>query len=235
MTQFNVSKTRRKVAVGPGGRQGAPPDVGAPPRDATRTKARILAVAAEEFSGKGFAGARVDEIVRRSKISKNLIYYHFGSKEALFIAVLESAYARLREQQADPALTEMPPIEAIGKLVKDLFNYWRDSKAFIGFLTSENFYEARHLKKSMFARNAYAGLIASLQKVLEAGEKEGLFRAGVDPVDLYISISGLSYQYFANQFTLSVVLGKDFTSEESLNARLKHIGEVILGYLQFQA
>jgi TetR/AcrR family transcriptional regulator len=204
-------------------------------RDSARTKEKILAVAALEFASKGYDGARVDEIVRRGKVSKNLIYYYYGSKEALFIAVLEAAYLKLREQQDALHLHELAPQEAIRKLVVDLFKFWAESKAFIGFLTSENLYKAKHIKKSKFAQNAYGKLIDGISAVLKAGEKEGVFRPAVDPVDLYISISGLSYQYFANQYTLSVVLGRDLTSEQMLDARLKHTVDVILGYLQYDS
>ena len=78
----------------------------------------------------------------------------------------------------------------------------------------------------------YQKLIENLAAVLDAGVKQGVFRAGVDPIDLYISISGLSYQYFSNQYTLSFVLGKDLTSDEALKSRLLHTENVILGYLR---
>lgn len=201
-------------------------------RDPERTKQRILTVASDEFANKGYDGARVDEIVRRSKVSKNLIYYYFGSKEALFIAVLEAAYSTLRKQQDALGLNVIPPVDAIRKLVADLFNYWRNSRAFIGFLTSENFHKAKHIKKSKFAPNAYHKLIESLSGVLKTGAEQGVFRSGVDPIDLYISISGLSYQYFSNLYTLSFVLGKDLTSDEALSSRLQHTEDVILGYLR---
>lgn len=201
-------------------------------RDPERTRQRILTVASDEFANKGYDGARVDEIVRRSKVSKNLIYYYFGSKEALFIAVLESAYINLREQQDALGLNAIAPEDAIRKLVTDLFYYWRNSRAFIGFLTSENFHKAKHIKKSKFAPDAYHKLIESLSAVLDAGVKQGVFRDGVDPINLYISISGLSYQYFSNQYTLSYVLNKDLTSKEALESRLKHTEDVILGYLR---
>jgi TetR/AcrR family transcriptional regulator len=202
-------------------------------RDPVGTKRRILAAAAEEFAHRGYDGARVDAIVRRSKVSKNLLYYYFGSKEGLFIAVLEAAYARLHEQQARMGLENVSPLESVRNLVTDLFHYWRESRAFIGFLTSENFHEAKHIKRSRFARDAYAGMIERLGRVLDAGAEAGVFRPGIDPTDLYISISGLSYQYFANQHTLSYVLGKDLSSEQAMRVRLAHTQDVILGYLQY--
>lgn len=210
--------------------------VKAPPkrivRDPERSRQRILAAASSEFASKGYDGARIDEIVRRGRINKNLLYYYFGSKEKLFVAVLEAAYADLRRRQDAFALDGGTPQDAIRRLVAGLFHYWRESEAFIGFLTSENLYKAKHIKKSKVASEAYQKLIESLSEVLEAGASQGVFRSGVDPVNLYISISGLSYKYFSNQYTLSSALGKDLTSKAALKSRLQHVEEVILSYLR---
>lgn len=210
--------------------------VKAPPkkivRDPERSRRRILAAASNEFASKGYDGARIDEIVRRGKVNKNLLYYYFGSKEKLFVAVLEAAYADLRWRQDALALDGGMPEDAIRRLVAGLFHYWRESEAFIGFLTSENLYKAKHIKKSKVAAEAYQKLIESLSEVLEAGASQGVFRRGVDPVNLYISISGLSYKYFSNQYTLSSALGKDLTSKAALKTRLQHVEEVILSYLR---
>ncbi|HVX76310.1 MAG TPA: TetR/AcrR family transcriptional regulator [Bradyrhizobium sp.] len=203
-----------------------------PGRDGERTRQRILAAASNEFASKGYDGARIDEIVRRCRVNKNLLYYYFGSKEKLFVSVLEAAYADLRRRQDAFAPDDGQPEHAIRRLVADLFHYWRESEAFIGFLTSENLYKAKHIKKSKFAAEAYEKLIESLSDVLEAGARQGVFRKGVDPVHLYISISGLSYKYFSNQYTLSSSLGKDLTSEEALKTRLQHVEEMVLGYLR---
>lgn len=203
-------------------------------REPVRTKRRILQIAAEEFANRGFDGARVDEIGRRSKVSKNLIYHYFQSKEALFVSVLEDAYASLRTRQEAMGLKEGEPLASIRKLVIDSFNYWGQSKHFIGYLNSENFHKAKHIKKSLTIKQAYPSLIDSIGQVLLKGEKEGIFRTGVDPVDLYISISALAYHFFSNQHTFSVIFEKDFTSEMMLVKRLRHVEDVILGYLQFK-
>jgi TetR/AcrR family transcriptional regulator len=203
-----------------------------PARDPVRSRQRILAAASNEFASKGYDGARIDEIVRRGKVNKNLLYYYFGSKEKLFVAVLEAAYADLRQRQDAFALDGGAPEDAIRRLVAGLFHYWRESEAFIGFLTSENLYKAKHIKKSKVAAEAYQKLIESLSEVLEAGASQGVFRKGVDPVNLYISISGLSYKYFSNQYTLSSALGKDLTSKAALKTRLQHVEDVILSYLR---
>ena len=210
------------------------PPARAATRDPRRTRQRILDVAAEEFAGRGYDGARVDEIVRRCKISKNLIYHYFDSKEALFIAVLEGAYARLRERQQAIAIDGCDPIEGIRRLVNDTCEHWSQSKTFIGLLNSENFHNAEHIKKSSFITHAYPALVDSIAGLLRRGEQQGLFRSGVDPIDLYISISSMAYHFLSNQHTFSVIFGKDFVGQDMLRHRMKHVEEVILGYLQFK-
>jgi TetR/AcrR family transcriptional regulator len=201
----------------------------------SRTRLRILNIAANEFARKGFDGARVDEIARRCKVNKNLIYHYFDSKDALFVAVLEQAYAKLRERQESMGLDTSDAIEGISKLVIDSFKYWGDSKHFIAYLNSENFYNAKHIKKSKFIQSSYPALIGSIRVLLRRGEEQGIFRSGVDPVDLYISISSLGYHFFSNQSTFSVILGKNFSDRKTIEKRLNHAVDVILGYLQFDS
>jgi TetR/AcrR family transcriptional regulator len=205
-----------------------------PVRDPVRTKQRILQIAAEEFANRGYDGARVDEIVRRSKVSKNLIYHYFDSKDALFVAVLEEAYEHLHKRQSEMGLVEAEPLEGIRRLVIDSFGYWSQSKNFIGYLNSENFHKAKHIKKSRFIQSAYFPLIDNIKRLLHEGGKDGTFRTDVDPINLYISISAMAYHYFSNQHTFSVIFKKDFTAKKMLAERLKHVEDVVLGYLQYR-
>lgn len=203
-------------------------------RDPERSKQRILHFAAEEFARKGYDGARVDEIMRRCKVSKNLIYHYFHSKEALFIAVLEGAYASLRDSQEAMGLERSDPVEGISKLVIDTFRYWNEARDFIAYLNSENLYQAKHIKKSKFITSTYPALVETIRNVLARGEKQGVFRPGVDPVQLYISISALAYHFFSNQSTFSVIFGKDFSGTQVLRHRLEHTVELVLGYLRYK-
>lgn len=203
-------------------------------RDPSRSKQRILRIAADEFAKCGYGGARVDEIVRRCKVSKNLVYHYFHSKDALFTAVLEAAYASLRERHQAMGLESSEPMEGISKLVIDTFKHWNESRHFIAYLNSENFCNAKHIKKSKFIRNAYPGLVEDIRNLLRRGEKQGVFRSGVDPIHLYVSISALTYHFFSNQRTFSVIFGKDFSGPDMLRQRLKHVQDVIVGYLQYK-
>jgi TetR/AcrR family transcriptional regulator len=199
------------------------------------TRQRILNVATKEFSAKGYDGARVDDIMRVAMVSKNLIYHYFGSKEGLFIAVLESAYEGMHAYQTTWPLEVSSPIEGVRKLVQSTFKYWRDSPEFIGLLNSENFHKGRHLRKSKLTKAGYAGLLGNIDNLLKEGERSGDFHRGVDAVELYISISALAYHFLSNRYTLAYLLDRKLSTEEDMNARITHIEELILGYLRFGA
>jgi TetR/AcrR family transcriptional regulator len=199
------------------------------------TKQRILDVATQQFSAKGYDGARIDDIMRLSKVSKNLIYHYFGSKEKLFIAVLELAYLGMHQHQMTWPLDVSSPIDGIRKLVQSTFKYWRESPEFIGLLNSENFHKGQHLRKSKLSKAGYTGLLGNISSLLKQGEKSGHFRSGVDPVELYISISALAYHYLSNRYTLSYLLDRELSTEDEMKARVIHIEDLTLGYLRYGA
>src|SRR5260370_1405110 len=145
---------------------------------ANKTRQRILDVATQEFSAKGYDGARIDDIVRLSKVSKNLIYHYFGSKEKLFIAVLEQAYQGMHEYQMTWPLDVSSPIDGIRKLVRSTFNYWRDSPEFIGLLNLENFHKGKHLRKSKLTTPGYGGLLRTIANLMNGGARLGAISHG---------------------------------------------------------
>jgi TetR/AcrR family transcriptional regulator len=204
-------------------------------RTASNARQRILDVATKEFSAKGYDGARVDDIMRHSKVSKNLIYHYFGSKEELFIKVLESAYSGMHEYQMSWPLDVSSPIDGIRKLVQSTFKYWKESPEFIGLLNSENFHKGRHLRKSKLSKAGYSGLLGHISDLLRKGNKSGDFRPNVDPIELYISISALAYHYLSNRYTLSYLMDRKLSSESEMKVRIKHIEDLILGYLRYGA
>ncbi len=200
-------------------------------RDADRSQATILAAARDEFAESGLGGARMDRIAERAGLNKRLIYYYFQDKEKLFQAVLEQAYIDIREEERGLNLTAMPPTEAIRRLVEFTWNYYLDHPEFITLLNSANLHRARHLEDSQRVREMNSPLIATLGEVLERGRKDGSFRGGVDPVQLYVSIAALSYFYLSNNHTLSAIFGRDLMAPKARNERLAHMCDVILGYV----
>lgn len=203
-------------------------------RDPVRTKGRILDIASEEFANRGFDGTRVDEIAKKSKVSKNLIYHYFENKDALFIAVLERAHELFRARQESIQLERDRPLESMRRLVVESFLYWSESRRFIAYLDSANFHKSKHVKKSVSIQNAYSSLIVRMGQILEQGAKDKIFREGVDPIDLYISISALAYHFYQFQHMYSIIFRKDLAAHEIIAQRLRHVEDMILGFLQFK-
>ncbi|WP_417721087.1 TetR family transcriptional regulator [Salipiger sp.] len=200
-------------------------------RDAIRTQERILKAAQAEFARKGYDGARVDAIISRAKISKNLLYHHFRSKEELYIRVLERTYETLRRRQGDIPLSGLDPVEAMKRLCEDTFQVFIDEPDIITMLNTENLYRGKHIAKSPIIRALYDRLSVTIRAILKAGEEQGVFRTGIDPVELYISMSGLGYFYLSNQYTLSMIFDRELADAASIESRRAHIVDMILSYL----
>ena len=201
-------------------------------RNPALTKRDILVAAREEFCEFGLDGARVDRIAGRANANKRLLYHYFGNKEALYSAVLLDAYREIRLGERALHLHELSPVEAMRKLVGFTFDHFRANPWFIRLLATENILRAEHLRKIGEIPALHSPIVAQLRTVLAAGQKQKLFRGGVDPVQLYISIAGISYFYFSNIHTLSVIFSVELGSGRRLAERRKHVEEVILGFLR---
>lgn len=200
-------------------------------RDAERSQNTILNAARDEFAEHGLGGARMDRIAERAGLNKRLIYYYFQDKEQLFQAVLEQAYRHIREEERELKLLDLKPETALRRLVEFTWNYYLEHPEFLTLLNSANLHRARHLAQSPRARQLNSPLIATLGEVLESGRREGTFRGGVDPLQLYVSIAGLAYFYLSNNHTLSAIFGRDLMTPKAHSERLSHMCEVILGYV----
>jgi AcrR family transcriptional regulator len=200
-------------------------------RDADRSQKEILDAARAEFAACGLGGARVDRIAERAGVNKRLIYYYFEDKESLFLAVLEAAYEQIRGEERQLNLSEVEPVEAIRRLIAFTWNYYLAHPEFLTLLNSENLHRARHLKKSNKILSMHSPLVATIADVLARGGRAGVFRAGVDPVQLYISIAGLAYFYLGNCHTLSTIFDRDLLGTKAKVERLSHMTDLVLGYL----
>lgn len=201
-------------------------------RDPERTRAAILAAATEEFTAHGLNGARVDEIAKRSGVNKRMIYYYFGDKNGLYLAVLEEIYADIRNAEIRLHLADRDPIDAMRELVAFTWNYFIEHPEFLSLLSTENLHRAEHLKTSRKIRELHSPLVGLITTVLARGVKAKVFREGVDPIQLYITIASLGFFYMSNRFTLSTIFGRDLGSSGALAERGKHIEDVVLSYLR---
>jgi AcrR family transcriptional regulator len=200
-------------------------------RDPARNQDRILKAATAEFARYGLGGARVDRIAARAGANKRMLYYYYGDKEALFLAVLEDSYARIRRAELGLHLLDLDPVQGMRRLVEFTWDYYLKHPEFLTLLNSENLHRARHLKRSRDIAAMHSPLIALLRDLLRRGERAGRFRRGVDPVQLYISIAGLGYFYLSNRHTLSTIFERDLLAPRSKAGRLQHMTELVLGYL----
>ena len=164
-------------------------------------------------------------------MDKKLLYYYFESKDKLFQAVLEDTYRGIREAEQQLHLLDLPPAEALRVLTTFTWTYYLEHPEFLSLLNSANLHRARHLEGSQRARALNTPLTQTLGEVLERGRREGVFRGGVDPLQLYISIAGLSYFYLGNNHTLSAIFGRDLMAPRAQSERLSHMCDVILGYV----
>ena len=209
----------------------SPVTIAARKRDAIQTQERILQAAQTEFARKGYDGARVDAIAERAKVSKNLLYHHFGSKEDLYVRILERTYETLRRRQGDVPLAGLDPVEAMRRLCESTFQVFIDEPDVIVMLNTENLHRGKHIAKSPIIRALYNRLSDLLRQILDDGERQGLFRPDVDPVELYISMSALGYFYLSNRYTLSMIFDRDLKAPENLARRKAHITDMVLSYL----
>jgi AcrR family transcriptional regulator len=197
-------------------------------RDPERTRAAILAAATEEFAEKGFGGARVDAIALRAGTNKRMLYHYFGDKEALYLAVLEEAYARIRSAEATLDLTHRSPEEGLRELARFTWRYFVEHPEFLSLLGTENLHRARFLQQSKRIRTLHTPLITELGAVLERGQTEGVFAEGVDPLNTYLTIAALAVFYLSNQFTLSTIFGRELAAPDAMAAWEQHVVHVAL-------
>jgi TetR/AcrR family transcriptional regulator len=201
-------------------------------RNPLLTKRDILVAAREEFCEFGLDGARVDRIASRAAANKRLLYHYFGNKEALYAAVLLDAYREIRLGERALHLEELGPVEAMRRLVSFTFDHFRKNPWFIRLLSTENILRAEYVRHISEIPELHSPIVAQIRTVLAAGQKEGVFRGGIDPIHLYISIAGVSYFYFSNIHTLSVIFAVALESDEAVADRRAHVQEVILGFLR---
>jgi len=200
--------------------------------DPEETKRNILEVATQEFSSMGLTGARVDAIAERTNTTKRMLYYYFGSKEALYIAVLEEAYRRIREAEALLHLDDLAPEDALRKLVGSTVDYHLAHPDFTRLVMTENIHRGEFLKRSNVIQKLNVPAIDAVRRVYERGLKKGVFRTGIDAVDLHMSISALSLFNVANKHTFALIFKRELDTPAAIVARRDSIVETIVRFVR---
>jgi AcrR family transcriptional regulator len=196
--------------------------------DPERTKADIIKVATQEFSENGYSGGRVDEIAERTKTSKRMIYYYFESKDGLYRTVLLEYYAKLRGAEQELHLDDKPVLEAIKQLVEFTFDWHQTHAEGVRLVMVENIHRARHLAALPSIEPVNSRVIHLVTSLLKRGEKEGVIRKGVDPMQLYLSIAALCFFNVSNRYTINTIFGHDMGEGEVMAQRRKAVLDMVL-------
>jgi AcrR family transcriptional regulator len=200
-------------------------------RDAERTRAEILDVAAHEFADKGYDGARVDEIAAKTRTTKRMIYYYFGGKEQLFVEVLERAYTVIRrlEQQLD--VEHLDPIDALRRLAGLTFDHHESHPDFVRLVSIENIHRAEHIAHSTTLAGLANPALDVLTRILERGRAAGYFRDDVDALDVHMAISAFCVFRTANRHTFQVIFGRDMLAPDRRAHHRQMLGDMLVNHL----
>lgn len=200
-------------------------------RDKERTRADILAVATREFADKGYTGARVDEIAARTSTTKRMIYYYFGGKEQLYIAVLERAYSALRASEQQLDVEHLDPEDALRQLAALTFDHHEANPDFIRLVSIENIHHAEHLSRSEVLAGLADPALGGITRILDRGRKAGLFREDVDALDVHMVISSFCVFRLANRHTFQAIFGRDMLDPGRREHYRAMLGTLLIEYL----
>jgi AcrR family transcriptional regulator len=201
------------------------------PKAPAANRAGIVAAAIDEFAARGFKGASMDAIAARTNTTRALINYYFGSKEKLYIAVLEQVYGEIREAEAKLDLDHLPPVAAVRRIVEFTYNYYISHQGFVRLVVAENQARGRQFRKSKVMRTLNRPIIDRLARVIERGQAEGRFRAGIDPVEIHKSIAALGMFNVTNQYTFGAIFQREMGAKGDVGRRCEMVTELILSYL----
>jgi AcrR family transcriptional regulator len=201
------------------------------PKAPEENRASIVAAALDEFAARGFKGASMDAIAARTNTTRALINYYFGSKEKLYIAVLERVYSEIRDAEAGLDLEHLAPVEAVRRIVEFTYNYYIEHEGFVRLVVAENQARGRHLRKSRIMRTLNRPIIDRLARVIARGQAQGRFRSEVDPVEIHKAIAALGMFNVTNQYTFGAIFQREMGAKGDIGARRKRVADMICGYL----
>jgi AcrR family transcriptional regulator len=200
-------------------------------RDSARTRAEILDVATSEFAAHGYHGSRVDEIAALTRTTKRMIYYHFGGKKQLYIAVLERAYTRIRAAEREVKVDDLDPVEALRRVAEVTFDHHGAHPEFIRLVSIENIHNAEHVKELVEMVDLAGPVVSLLEGILRRGRERSVFRSDVDAIDVHMMISAFCVFRVANRHTFGTIFGRDLVDPSRTDHYRTMCGDMIVRYL----
>ena len=205
--------------------------VTAPQRDAERTRTEILDIATREFADRGYNGARVDEIATKTRTTKRMIYYYFGSKEQLYIAVLERVYLQIRTAEQTLDVDGLDPVDAIRRIAELTFDHHQSHPDFIRLVSIENINRAEYMAKSPTFPGQNASVVSLIEQILARGREQGRFAREVDALDVHMLISSYCVFRVANRHTFNTIFGRDLADPALRDRYRAMLGDLVVAYL----
>jgi len=200
-------------------------------QDPEGTRQNIIEVAAQEFALNGLSGARIDEIAAKTRSSKRMIYYYFGNKEGLYVSALENAYRQVRDGEAKLDIVGLPPLDALRRLVEFTFDHHHQHEEFIRMVMIENIHHAEFLERSEVIADLNVTAIGHIEAIYAKGLAEGVFRPGLDPLEIHWQISALCFFNVSNRATFSKIFGKDVGSPAYQESLRRQTVEMVLRFV----
>ena len=200
-------------------------------RDPERTKAEILSIATEEFANRGFAGARIDEIAAKTRTTKRMIYYYFGSKEKLYVAALQRSYENIRVTEQVVDVANLDPVNAIRQLAEFTFDRHEANPTFSRLVSHENVQKAHFVTAASGFPGLDRPIIQMLGQALERGRADGIFHRDIDAVDLHMLISSFCFFRINNRYTFAANFGRNLVQKSRRPMYRQMIGDVVVEYL----
>ena len=225
MVDASVSTRGRRPDAAPSG------DGLVPQRDAGRTRTEILDIATREFADRGYNGARVDEIATKTRTTKRMIYYYFGSKEQLYIAVLERVYLQIRTAEQTLDVDGLDPVDAIRRIAELTFDHHQSHPDFIRLVSIENINRAEHMAKSPTFPGQNASVVSLIEQILARGREQGRFARQVDALDVHMLISSYCVFRVANRYTFNTIFGRDLADPALRDRYRAMLGDLVVAYL----
>jgi AcrR family transcriptional regulator len=201
------------------------------PKAPEANRARILAAAIAEFASRGFAGASMDAIAARTQTTRALINYYFGSKERLYLAVLERVYAEIRAAENELELEHLAPVDAIRRIVEFTYDYYVEHEYFVRIVVAENQAKGRHMKRFPSLRTLNRPIVDRLGEVIARGQADSVFRRDVDPIDVHMAIAALGMFNVTNQYTFGTLFQRDMGAKGDVTSRRRMVAEIVLRWL----
>ena len=201
------------------------------PKTPEANRASIVAAAIAEFASRGFKGASMDQIAARTNTTRGLINYYFGSKEKLYLAVLERVYGEIRDAEKELELDHLAPVDAIRRIVEFTYDYYVAHEYFVRLVVAENQTRGAHMKRSPALRTVNRPIVDMLGTVIARGQADGDFRADLDPIDVHMAIAALGMFNVTNQYTFGAIFQRPMGAKGDVPGRSRVVADMILSWL----